>query len=133
MVSDKTKTDVLYQIKNYKVFINEYNEIEQEAIKELLKDGYLRNVSNNLQLTNKANNIVMFNLDYISDAVDFKKPLMPNNNNGKTPNNTPEINKHRFAISWRWALEGIAAISGIVIIITFVLYVIDWLKEHHFM
>lgn len=64
MSSDQLKTSVLYQVGNYKVFISEYNADEQKAIKELLADGFLRLVSDNLQLTAAGDLITRYNLDY---------------------------------------------------------------------
>lgn len=64
MASDAIKTSVLYQVGNYKVFINEYNPVEQEAINELLDEGFLRLVSDNLQLTAEGDLITRYNRDY---------------------------------------------------------------------
>jgi hypothetical protein len=63
-VINQLKTTVLYEIHSGKVFISQYNDEQKAAIQALHKDGYLRLVSDNFQLTDKALNIVHFQSNY---------------------------------------------------------------------
>jgi hypothetical protein len=121
MSSDQLKTSVLYQVNNYKVFINEYNEDEKKAIKELLNHGYLRLVSDNLQLTNKGNLIVKSNQDYKSFYL--------------IPTNIPEINHMSQTIAKRdqaWFVKTLnndwikLLITGLIVIILGTWLLVKW-------